>query len=68
MNIVEIKTSLVFGSMIFFLVMALATQDAVNSQLFASFGIIAGASASHHISKQNKSSNSKSKKYLMYYN
>lgn len=53
MNIMIIKTIFILVVMVAFLVVAFITKDTVNSQLFVSLGIIAGAFASKHLSSKN---------------
>jgi len=57
MKLMEIKTSLCFVSMLVFLIIAFTTKDVVNSQIFASLGIITGAVLSKNVSTQNQIKN-----------
>ena len=50
----DITAYIAFILMILFLVMAFIINDAITSQLLASFGIITGAFTSHKFSKSNK--------------
>ena len=59
MMLIVIKTSLCLVLMIAFLIMAFVTKDVVNSQLFASLGIITGAYASKFVSTQNTTTDEK---------
>lgn len=54
MKIIEIKTTMCLVFMIFFGIMAFLTKDILNSQLFASIGIIAGALLSKLMPTQKK--------------
>lgn len=53
MKLIEIKTIIFLVLMIVFVSMAFLTKDVVNSQLFASIGIITGALLSKFILTQN---------------
>jgi hypothetical protein len=53
MNTMIIKTIFIMVVMVSFLIIAFITKDAVNSQLFVSLGIIAGAFALKHLSPKN---------------
>ena len=53
MKVNEIKTTICLVIMIVFGMMAFLTKDVLNSQLFASLGIIAGALLSKLMSTQN---------------
>lgn len=53
MNAIVIKTIFILVLMIAFLIMAFITEDVINSQLFASLGIITGTFASKHLSPKN---------------
>jgi hypothetical protein len=54
MNLNKVITSLYLLITSAFIILALITKDAVNSQLFACIGIIIGAIGSQYISKQNR--------------
>jgi hypothetical protein len=53
MKLIELKTSICQVLLIVFGIMAFSTKDVLNSQLFASIGIIAGALLSKNMSYQN---------------
>lgn len=53
MNLIVIKTSVCLILMIAFLIMAFITKNVVNSQLFASLGIITGALTLKFLSTKN---------------
>jgi hypothetical protein len=59
MNLIVIKTIFCLMLMIVLLIMAFITKDVVNSQLFASLGIVIGASVYKLVSTQNITSNEK---------
>jgi len=63
MNKWEIKTCLSLTLIILFLGMAFVTKDEVNSQVFASLGVIIGAYTSQRLSKQPTKITEKSAKY-----
>jgi len=43
MNLIEIRSIFCLVSMFFLLIMSISTNDIIQSQLFASLGIISGA-------------------------
>lgn len=53
MKLIEIKTTICLVFMIVFGIMAFLTKDVLNSELFASIGIISGALLSKFMSTQN---------------
>jgi hypothetical protein len=53
MKLIEIKTTICQVFLIVFVIMSFMTKDVLNSQLFASIGIIAGALLSKFMSTQN---------------
>ena len=53
MKLIEIKTTICQVFLIVFVIMSFMTKDILNSQLFASIGIIAGALLSKFMSTQN---------------
>ena len=53
MKLIEIKTTFCLVFIIVFCIMAFLKKDVLNSQLFSSIGIIAGALLSKFMSTQN---------------
>ena len=53
MKLIEIKTTFCLVFIIVFCIMAFLIKDVLNSQLFSSIGIIAGALLSKFMSTQN---------------
>lgn len=54
MKNIVLKDSICIVLMIVFLAMAFITKDVINSKLFASLSLIAGAFAFHNLSTQNQ--------------
>lgn len=53
MKLIEIKITIYLVIMIAFVIMSVLTKDVLNSQLFASIGIIAGVLLNKFMSTQN---------------